>query len=170
MRRTRALLIVIALISTASLVISILSYHREGNIQMEFEDSLGYRINQLINAKAAVQPAAGTGATASANGNDAVGQINLTTGTSPGAGSLVHVTFTQPYKAQPFVYVTPEDQAPPVGWYVTIDWNGFDIWVGTPPKANTNYPFNYLIVARPWSMYLGPNGEPVDANGNPSQY
>lgn len=143
---------------------------------MDIQDSLNYRLPQMVNANVKVQAAAGKGATGSVNGNDAVGQINLTTGSNPsvpanGTGtSLIHVSFVHPYKVQPFVYVTPEDQAPPPTWYVTIDWNGFDIWVKQAPAANTNYPFNYLIVARPWSMYLGANGKPVDENGNPAQY
>ncbi len=170
MIRERWLLISLVIITTASLIIAVLSYTEARETRMDFQDSLGYRVNQMVNVQAAVQEAAGTGATASVNGNNAVGQINLNTGSAPGIGSLVHVTFTEPYKVQPFVYVTPEDQPPPSDWYVTIDWNGFDIWVGTPPKPDTNYPFNYLVVARPWSMYLNANGRPVDASGNPSQY
>lgn len=137
---------------------------------MNIQDTLGQRLPQMINAKANVLAAAGIGATGSVNGNDAVGQINLTTGTHPGTGSLIHVTFTHPYKVQPFVYVTPEDAPPPANWYVTVDWNGFDIWVGTPPEPGTNYPFNYFVAARPWSMYLGADGKPVDENGKPAQF
>jgi hypothetical protein len=170
MTRTRALLAALLLITAASLTMSVLSYYREGNIMMDIQDALGFRLGQMVNVEATVQPAAGSGATGSVNGNNAVGQINLETGKAPGDGSLIHITFTQPYKVQPFVYITPEDAPPPAGWYVTIDWNGFDIWVSTPPKPNTNYPFNYLVVARPWSMYLNAQGEPVDANGKPSQY
>jgi hypothetical protein len=168
--RTRALLITLLLVAAASLTMSVLSYYREGTIVMDIQDSLGFRLPQMVNAGAEILPAAGVGATGSVNGNDAVGQINIETGTATAAGSLIHVTFTTPYKVQPFVYVTPEDAPPPADWYVTIDWNGFDIWVGTPPKSKTNYPFNYLVVARPWSMYLNAEGQPVNANGSPSQY
>jgi hypothetical protein len=137
---------------------------------MDIQDALNLRLTQMVNSDAVVMPAAGHGATASVNGNDAVGQINIQTGTNPGKGSLVHIKFVSPYKVQPFVYVTPEDAPPPATWFVTIDWNGFDIWVDTPAKPDTNYPFNYLVVARPWSMYLGPNGQPVGADGKPSQF
>lgn len=151
-------------------VISTIAYHSEGRSLIDIQDTLSQRLYQMINSDAIVQPAAGTGATASVNGNDAIGQINIQTGKNPGAGSLIHVKFIVPYKVQPFVYTTPEDVPPPAGWYVTIDWNGWDVWVSTPPKPDTNYAFNYFVAARPWSMYLGANGQPVDENGKPSQY
>jgi hypothetical protein len=123
---------------------------------MEVSDMLEARLYQMVDAKATVQVSAGQGATASVNGNDAVGQINITTGTVTGAGSLVHITFNQPYGTQPFVVVAPMDQPPPANWYVTVDQEGFDIWVGTAPKADTNYPFAYFVAPRPWLMYLTP--------------
>ncbi len=130
---------------------------------MDVQDALTSRLYQVVDAKAAVQAAAGQGATASVNGNDAVGQVNITTGKNPQAGSLIHVTFATPYQTQPFVMVAPEDQPPPPEWYVTVDTNGFDIWVGTAPKADTNYPFAYFVAARPWLMYLEtPTAAPQD--------
>jgi hypothetical protein len=126
----------------------------ERRAAMQLSDSLDTRLYQMVNARATVQASAGRGATASVNGNDAVGQVNITTGTATAAGSLVHVTFTQPYLVQPFVIVAPMDQPPPAGWYTTVDTNGFDIWVGVAPKPGTNYPFSYLVAPRPWLMYL----------------
>lgn len=133
---------------------------------MDFQDSLDYRVNQMVNDTAEPSSATGVGGTATVNGNDAVGQINIQTGTKTGVGSLIHVTFAEPYNAngsQPFVQVIPEDVPPPADWYVSINWTGWDIWVGTPPKPNTNYAFNYTVVARPWPMYLSPNGQPVNS-------
>jgi len=153
--------VVVALIMSvivANLALSVAQFTRTepGMSQsgMSQRDSLTTRLPELVNSSATVQPAAGEGATASVNGNDAVGQINITTGTKTTPGSLVHVTFATPYEVQPFVMVAPEDQPPPNGWYVTIDTEGFDIWVGDAPEANTNYPFAYFVAARPWLMYL----------------
>jgi hypothetical protein len=116
------------------------------------------RLSQQVNDTATVNmQSAGAGATASVDGNDAVGQVNITTGSNPRAGSLVHITFRTPYATQPFVMLTPEDANPPAGWYVTIDQNGWNIVVSVPSKPNTNYPFAYLIAPRPWLMY--PNGK-----------
>jgi len=168
--RSRIAIAVTAAATAAALAAPAIIYATEGKSPVDLSDSLPYRLPQMVNITSKAMPAAGTGATASVNGNDAIGQVNITTGTKTGTGSLIHVTFKTPYKVQPFVYVTPEDAPPPAEWYVTIDWNGFDIWVGVPPKQNTNYPFNYLVAARPWSMYLGPSGQPVDQNGQPSQY
>lgn len=163
-----ALAVIVLLLVNCALTLG--SYYSEKGSLMDLQDTLGQRLPKMVNSVATPMGASGTGGTASVNGNDAVGQVNITTGTNTRAGSLIHVKFTTPYKVQPFVYVTPEDAAPPAGWYVTIDWDGWDIVVNTPPKPGTNYPFNYLIVARPWSMYLNASGQPVDAGGNPAQY
>lgn len=125
---------------------------------MDLNDMLQTRLYQNVNASATVHPQfAGQGATASVNGNDAVGQVNIETGANPQAGSLVHITFHTPYTVsgvQPLVSLTPLDQSPPPNWYVTVDWYGFDIVVGSAPKPNTNYPFSYFVAPRPWAMYL----------------
>jgi hypothetical protein len=128
---------------------------QEKDTLMEMADMLDSRLYQSANAVAEVQATAGTGATASVNGNDAVGQINIQTGANPAPGPLVHVKFISPYKTQPFVIIAPMDQPPPDGWYTTVDTNGFDIWVSAAPKAHTNYPFSYFVAPRPWLMYLG---------------
>ena len=132
---------------------------QERKLSMKLSDMLETRLYQQVNAEATVHPPfAGAGATASVNGNDAVGQVNIETGSNPKAGSLVHVTFHTPYsttETQPIVTLTPLDQSPPPDWYVTVDWYGFDIVVGSAPKPNTNYPFAYFVAPRPWAMYLG---------------
>jgi hypothetical protein len=172
MRKWRKVIawVLLLVLLAAGDIMSVAAYISERGHLVNIEDALGARLPQMVQGNAVVQPAAGAGATASVNGNDAVGQVNITTGANPGSGSLIHVTFVTPYRVQPFVYVTPEDAPPPADWYVTIDWNGWDIWVATPPKPDTNYPFNYFVAARPWSMYLGANGRPVDENGKPAQY
>lgn len=113
------------------------------------------RVAQQVNDKAAVQAAAGKGGTASVDGNDAVGQVNLITGSNPKAGDQVHITFSSPYKGQPIAAITPVDQSPPLLWHYSIDTNGWDIVFDSPPKPNTNYPFSYVIAERPWLQYLG---------------
>ena len=131
---------------------------------MDLSDSLNQRLYLNVHATATVNTQfAGTGATASVNGNDAIGQVNITTGSNPKAGSLVHVTFHTPYDptgVQPIAGVSPLDQPPPPEWYYTIDWYGFDIVVGAAPKPNTNYPFTYIIGPRPWAMYSSPQRLP----------
>jgi hypothetical protein len=165
--RLRSLLTLLTLLTLTTLVVTIVDHQSERNSLVEIQDTLNQRLVQMVNGDAVVQSAAGTGATASVDGNDSVGQVNITTGASPVAGSLIHVKFVKPYATQPFVIVNPEDAPPPAGWYVTIDTNGWDIWVGTAPKPNTNYPFAYFIAARPWLMYLGAGGQPVGADGTP---
>jgi hypothetical protein len=122
---------------------------------MEASDMLNTRLYQQVNDTATVNPNAGVGGSASVDGNDAVGQVNLTTGSNPQPGEQVHIYFAKPYQIQPFVMLTPEDQSPPPDYYVTIDTNGWAIVLGSAAKPNTNYPFAYFIAPRPWLMYLG---------------
>lgn len=156
-------LVVVSVITICSLAITLPGQGLTASERkaMDMSDALEQRMYQNVSSVATVMNAAGTGGTASVDGNDAVGQVNITTGSNPGTGSLVHITFRSPYKTQPFVMVTPEDAAPPVGWYVTIDTNGWDIVVDTPQKPHANYPFAYLIAPRPWLMYSGQSRLPL---------
>jgi hypothetical protein len=115
-------------------------------------NSLIDRLAGIDNPSMTVGAAAGTGATVSANGNDAIGQINLNTGTSTETGNLFYLPFTCPYIFQPFVFLTPLDQPPFTEWYSTIDQDGFNVWASGVPAASTNFPFSYLVVERPWLM------------------
>ena len=135
-----------------------------------FQDTFEQRVYQMLNDKAV--PMNGTGGgTASINGNDAIGQIHIHTGSHPEPGSLIHVTFSTPYKVQPFVQLTPEDVPPPPEWFATVDWSGWDIIVPAAAKPNTDYAWTYRVDARPWSWFLGPNGQPTGLDGKtPSQY
>jgi hypothetical protein len=162
MRRKTVTFWLLAALVVVNCAIAAVSYGSERRL-MSIEDTLGARpasdglsarLTQMVNADAVAQPSAGVGATASVNGNDAIGQINIETGADPSSGSLVHIKFITPYPTQPFVMVSPMDQPPPNGWYTTVDQNGFDIWVGTAPKAHTDYPFSYFVASRPWLMYL----------------
>jgi hypothetical protein len=149
-----AILALCAAFTIANGVIFAISYQSEKRVAMQINDSLGDRLPQKINSAAVVQESAGKGATASVDGNDAVGQVNIETGTGTKSGSLVHVQFSAPYGTQPFVFISPIDQPPVANWYTTVDTNGFDIWVSTPPKEHANFPFSYFVVTRPWLMYL----------------
>jgi hypothetical protein len=125
---------------------------------MLVSDSMDQRLTQMANAKVTGGGALGAGASISLDGNDAIGQVNLTTGSNPAAGGLFHVTFTTPYAqadVQPFVFIQPIDQPALVGFHCTIDWWGWDLIADSVPKPHTNYPFAYFVANRPWAMYLG---------------
>jgi hypothetical protein len=125
---------------------------------MLVSDSMDHRLTQLVNAKVTGLAALGAGSTISLDGNDAIGQVNIQTGSNPTAGDLFHVTFTTPYAeadVQPFVFIQPIDQPSLVGFFCTIDWWGWDLVANSAPKPHTNYPFAYFVTSRPWAMYLG---------------
>jgi hypothetical protein len=155
-----ALLAAVVCASTAGLAAYKAGQSSERASSMNLNDTLEQRLYQMVNASAAVSPSAGVGATASVNGNDAIGQINITTGANPTPGTLVHVTFAAEYQTQPIIQASPLDQAPPPDWYLQIDQEGFNIAVGVAPAPNTNYPFTYFVAVRPWLMYLTPAPAP----------
>ena len=130
----------------------------DGKPRMLLSDCFGSRQALLVSAKITAGPAVGHGAQVSVNGNDAIGQINIQTGTGTMTGDIVHITFATPYQqtgVQPFVAIGAIDQPPMRDVYNTIDWWGFDILTSSVPKPNTNYAFSYAVVCRPWAMYLG---------------
>ena len=169
-RETLAWAIVIAL-AAACCVLGITYIQSSSTVStlrkalMEVTDTYDYRAHALANSQVTAGSALGRNGTASVDGNDAIGQINLNAGPNPAAGDLVHLTFKAPYPVkgtQPFVFIMPIDQPPVNGWYATIDWNGFDILASTPPKPNTNYAFAYMVTSRPWTYYISPS----DPTGN----
>lgn len=134
------------------------------------QDTFDQRVYKMVQPKAVLMNGTG-GGTVSVNGNDVIGQIHVHTGAHPEPGSIIHIAFNEPYKVQPFVQLTPEDVPPPDKWFATVDWYGWDIIVPNAAKANTDYAWTYRVDARPWSMYLGSNGQPVGADGKtPAQY
>ena len=152
------ILLVTLAVNAVMLVLMVLTYRSERTPSMQLSDCPGPRQSLEVNAKITAGSAAGRGALVSVNGNDAIGQINIQTGVSTGAGDLVHVTFATPYEetgVQPFVSVGAIDQPPISDFYNTIDWWGFDILTSSVPKPNTNYAFSYAVFCRPWAMYLG---------------
>src|ERR1700744_1863540 len=87
----------ILIVTAANCFVSVQQYQSRRASKVNISDEFNFRLTVLANAKITAGPAVGKGAKVSINGNDAIGQINIETGTSPQAGDLVHVTFTTPY-------------------------------------------------------------------------
>jgi hypothetical protein len=100
-----------------------------------------------------LQPAAGdsTGVTlsasASVDGNDNSGQINVTTGDNATSGKLITVSFNRSFAKAPRIVLTAtNDQAAAVKYYVQTTATGFTIYVIDQLSSGANLQFNYLVV------------------------
>jgi cytoskeletal protein CcmA (bactofilin family) len=87
----------------------------------------------------------GSGGTASVNGSDTSGIVNMNSGSGAGSGCLATLTFAQAYSTAPFVEITPVTAAGGnSGYYVTRTTTGFSICADSPP-SNSSLSFDYFV-------------------------
>lgn len=100
---------------------------------------------------AAPDSAAGPGATATVSGNDSAGTVTINTGSSTSndnlGGSLVKVTFKNPFPASPVIVITANGRGAALLTPYTIKTAGFFI-IGsaTDPAPRTSYSFDYWVI------------------------
>lgn len=88
----------------------------------------------------------GNGGTASINGSDTSGTVNISTGNSPAAGCFVQINFNQQFASQPRVIVSPVGQAASqTQYYVTRTPSNFSICTAAPAPANQAFSFDYFV-------------------------
>lgn len=88
----------------------------------------------------------GNGGTASINGSDTTGTINISTGGNPSAGCFIQLTFAQSFSNEPHVIVSPVGQAAgQLGYYVTRSKTGFSLCTSNPAAANQVFAFDYFV-------------------------
>lgn len=85
-----------------------------------------------------------------AGSNDSRGRVTFGTGTTPAAGAMVTVTFSNPFSVAPYVFAT-QGTATGAGAFVSnVTTTGFTFGFTTAPtasQANTVYAFNYHTVS-----------------------
>lgn len=88
----------------------------------------------------------GNGGSASINGSDTAGTVNINTGTATTAGCFVRVTFQQGYSNQPHVTVSPIGAAAgQLQWYVDRNTTGFSICTNNSAPINQVFAFDYFV-------------------------
>ncbi|MDN5275125.1 MAG: hypothetical protein JWP06_1026 [Candidatus Saccharibacteria bacterium] len=88
----------------------------------------------------------GNGGSASINGSDTAGTINVNTGNNPTAGCFTHITFQQVYTNQPHVIVSPIGSAAgQTQYYVERDKDGFSLCASSPAPANQVFAYDYFV-------------------------
>lgn len=97
--------------------------------------------NRTINASIL-----GSGGTASVNGSDTGGTVNVSTGNNPLAGCFVQINFNLPFSSQPHVIVSPVGAAAgQTEYYVTRTNTSFSICAAAPAPANQTFAYDYFV-------------------------
>lgn len=90
----------------------------------------------------------GSGGSASINGSDTTGTVNINSGNGPTAGCFINLTFNKPYSSTPHVIVTPINAAAgELQWYITRSNNGFSVCSNNAAPANQVFAFDYFITS-----------------------
>ena len=88
----------------------------------------------------------GAGGSASVNGSDTNGTININTGSNPSAGCFARINFQQAFPGQPHVIVSPVGAAAgQTQYYVDRNNTGFSICTNNPAPANQVFAFDYFV-------------------------
>ena len=91
--------------------------------------------------------AIGSGGTATVNGTDTAGNININTGTNPSAGCLITVNFNIPYSSTPYIVVSPIGLASSsLHYYLERNQTSFNVCSGSTPPSQANISFDYFII------------------------
>lgn len=92
------------------------------------------------------QGALGAGGTASVNGSDTAGTVNVNTGAGPAPGCFVTLNFNRAYAATPHVTITPIGAAAgQTQYYVNRSTTSMSICTVNAAPANQNFAFDYFI-------------------------
>lgn len=88
----------------------------------------------------------GNSGSASVNGSDTSGTININTGGNPSAGCFARINFQQAFTNQPHVIVSPVGAgAGQTQYYVDRDKAGFSICTVNAAPANQVFAFDYFV-------------------------
>jgi cytoskeletal protein CcmA (bactofilin family) len=88
----------------------------------------------------------GNGGTASVNGSDTSGTVNINTGNNPAVGCFARITFRQAFTTQPRVIVSPVGSgASLTQFYVERNNAGFNLCTTTAAPANQQFAFDYFV-------------------------
>ena len=88
----------------------------------------------------------GAGGTATINGNDNAGTININTGDNPVAGCFVTITFNRPFSSTPHVIISPVGSAAGLTqYYANRDTKTFSVCTNNAALPNQVFAFDYFI-------------------------
>lgn len=90
--------------------------------------------------------ALGGGGTATVNGSDTSGTVNINTGGGTAAGCFIRINFAQNFSTQPRVIISPIGAgAGATQYYVDRNQSGFSICTSSPAPVNQAFAFDYFV-------------------------
>jgi len=90
--------------------------------------------------------ALGSGGSASINGSDTTGTVNVNTGGGTSPGCFITVGFNKPFTSTPHVLITPINEgAGQTDYYVTRNTTSFSICTHNAAPTHKNFAFDYFI-------------------------
>jgi cytoskeletal protein CcmA (bactofilin family) len=88
----------------------------------------------------------GAGGSASVNGSDTTGTLNVNTGSGTSAGCFITITFTRPFSATPHVIISPVGSgAGQMQYYVNRTTTSFSVCTANAAPANQVFAFDYFV-------------------------
>lgn len=88
----------------------------------------------------------GGGGSASVNGSDTTGTVNINTGNNPTAGCFTRISFNQRFSNPPHVLISPVGNAAGrTQYYVDRDQTGFSVCTAIAAPANQAFAFDYFV-------------------------
>lgn len=90
--------------------------------------------------------ALGSGGTSSLSGSDTAGSISIHTGSSPGSGCFITVSFANTFGSTPHVIVTPVGSAAAgLHYYVNRSTTNFSVCTTTATPPGSVFGFDYIV-------------------------
>lgn len=88
----------------------------------------------------------GAGGTASVDGSDSTGTINVSTGANPGTGCFISIRFHLPFAKTPHVLISPVgDGSGNTGYYVTRTTTGMSLCFSNAAPSHKVFGYDYFI-------------------------
>ena len=88
----------------------------------------------------------GNGGSASVDGSDTSGTINVNSGNNPASGCFMRVIFQRQFANSPHVIISPVGSAAgQMEYYVERDKTGFNVCSANPAPSNKAFAFDYFI-------------------------
>jgi hypothetical protein len=116
-----------------------------GNAQLEVPNHLAFT-GPPPNRTGTNGSVLGSGGSASIDGSDTSGTINVNTGSGTSPGCFITVAFHQTYSGTPRVLVSPVGAgAGPVQFYVNRSATGFSLCTANAAPANQTFSFDYFV-------------------------
>lgn len=115
-----------------------------GNAQLQIPNHVAF--TGASPSRSVNQSVLGSAGSASVNGSDTTGTVNVNTGSGTSSGCFITMTFNKPFTDTPHVLITPIDSgASQLQYYVKRSSTSFSLCTANSPPSNQKFGFDYFI-------------------------